>query len=337
MRGGWFQTAVVALAVGPTLAGAAPATALPIGGYLGAQPSEVIGANLNAGTPNSSVCGFKPEPSSPGETETRYCSVVQELLDEDYAAPGGIAAPFNGTVVGWSVVAGPRSSNTGRIALALSSGKRGGPIYHGAEVLLPADAAPGSRIHFSENLPIEEEGQIALRIGITTRGNAEEASAPLAFAAPGYATTWTFLSGNGEPWPPGGGLGETTDHQALLLEAEIVSTEDISAPIARRRLVPRQDLSRGPLVQVRSYEPGAARATAKLKIAGLPGSFHLKSKRINLRANNWTSLRLPLRGRVGRAVGAAEDDGRAMSLKGSIRVVDLAGNSRSLQFQMRGR
>ena len=295
--------------------------------------AATIGSNF-AGAPNDSVCKFKPKASVPGETETRYCSVVQWILDEDYAAPDRLEAPFNGTVVGWSVVAGQRSSNTGRIALALRTGKRGGPVYQGAEVLLP-EVSPGSPVHFAENLPIEEGGQIALRIGITTRGNAEEAGAPLAFAAPGIATTETFLGGTSEPW--GGDQVETIEHQALLLQAEIVSTEDTTAPIAKRRFAARQELGRGALIQVRSNEAGGARATAKLRIAGLKQSFSLTSKRIRVRPNTWTSLRVPLRGKAAHAVKAAEAEGRGVTLKGKVRVFDGAGNSKPLLFRVRGR
>lgn len=304
---------------------------------LGVSPAEAdtIGSNL-ASAPNDSVCKFKPKVFSPGETETRYCSVTQWVLDEDYAAPGRLEAPFNGTVVGWSVVAGPRSSNTGRIGLALRTGKRGAPVYQGAEVLLP-DVGPGSRVHFNENLPIEEGAQIALRIGITTLGNAEEAGAPLAFSAPGVGKTETFLGDTGEPWPPGGGLVETTEHQALLLQAEIVSTEDTTAPLARRRFAARQDLGRGALMQVRSNEAGVARATAKLMIAGLKQSFSVTSKRVRVRPNIWTALRLPLRGTAARIVKAAEAEGRAVTLKGRVRVVDGAGNSKALLFRVKGR
>jgi hypothetical protein len=307
---------------------------LIFGGGVPVASAETMGFNLSTGTPNDSVCRFKPELSSPGQTETRYCSVVQSILDEDYAAPGRLEPFYNSTVVGWSVVVGPRSSNTGRIGLALRTGKRGGPVYQGAEVLLP-DVSPGTRVHFNENLPIEEGAQIALRIGITTRGNAEEASAPLAFSAPGLGRTETFLGAGGEPW--GGDQVETTDHQALLLEAEIVSTEDTTAPMARRRFAPRQDLGRGVLIQVRSNERGGARATGKLKIAGLKQSFGVKSKRVKLRPNTWTSLRIPLRGGAARAVKAAEAEGRGVTLKGRVSVADGAGNSTPLQFQVKGR
>lgn len=295
--------------------------------------AATMGSNL-AGSPNDSVCEFKPKVSSPGETETRYCSVVQWVLDEDYEAPDRLEAPFNGTVVGWSVVAGPRSSNTGRIALALRTGKPGGPVYQGAEVLLP-DVSPGSPVHFDENLPIEEGAQIALRIGITTRGNGEEASAPLAFSTPGVGKTEEFLGGAGEPW--GGDQVEFVEHQALLLQAEIVSTEDTTAPIAKRRFAARQELGRGPLLQVRSNEAGGARATAKLRIAGLKQSFSVASKRIRVRPNTWTSLRVPLRGKAASAVKAAEAEGRGVTLKGKVRVFDGAGNSRSLQFRVTSR
>jgi|SRR6476646_3184788 len=298
--------------------------------------AATIGSDL-AAAPNDSVCNFKPNVSSPGETETRYCSVTQYILDDDYAAPDRLEAPFNGTVVGWSVVTGPRTSNTGSIGLALRTHKPEGPVYQGAEVLLPADAAPGSRVHFAENLPIEEGGQIALRIGITTRGNAEEAGAPLAFAAPGIATTETFLGGTGEPWPPAGGLVETTEHQALLLAAEIVSTEDTISPIARRRFAARQDLARGALIQVRSNEGGGARATAKLRIAGRKQAFRVVSKRIQVRPNRWTSLRVPLRGKAARAVKTAEAEERGVTLNGKVRVVDGAGNSTPLLFRVSGR
>lgn len=304
---------------------------------LGASPTkaDTIGSNL-ASSPNDSVCEFRPEISSPGEVETRYCSVTQWILDEDYAAPGRLEAFFNGTVVGWSVVVGARSSNTGRITLALRTGKRGAPIYQGAEVLLP-DVSPGSRVHFDENLPIEEGAQVILRIGITTRGNAEEAGAPLAFNVPGVGKTETFLGGAGEPWPPGGGLVETTENQALLLQAEIESTEDTTAPIARRRFAGRQDLGRGAVIQVRSNEAGGVRATARLKIAGRKQSFSVTSKRIRVRPNTWTSLRLPLRKAVARAVKAAEAEGRLVTLKGKVHVADGAGNSRALLFRVKGR
>lgn len=306
---------------------------LVLGGGAPLAAAETMGFNLSAGTPNDAVCKFKPEPAPLGVTETRYCSVVQTLLDEDYEAPGRLEAPFNGTVVGWSVVAGSWSSNTGKIGLALRTGKRGGPVYQGAEVLLP-EASPGSRIHFTENLPIEEGAQVALRIGITTRGNAEEASAPLAFATPAIARTETFLRNGTEPWA--GDLVETTDHQAVLLEAEIVSTDDTKAPFARRRFRARQHLGRGATVEVRSNERGAARATAKLTITGFARSFRLQSKRINLPANTWGSLRLPLGDQAMRAVKDAEAEGRAIVLKGNVRVVDVAGNMRSLRFQVRG-
>lgn len=296
--------------------------------------AETIGSNLTS-APNASVCKFKPEVSSPGATETRYCSVVQSVLDEDYAAPGGLKPFNNSTVVGWSVVAGSRSSNTGRIVLALRTGKPGGPIYNGAEVVLPADASPGTPVHFNENLPIEEGAQIALRIGVTTLGNAEEAGAPLAFSAPGIGITETFLGGTSEPW--GGSQVETTENQALLLQAEIVSTKDTTAPVAKRRFAARQDLSRGALIKVRSNESGGARATAKLTIAGLKQSFSVSSKRIKVRPNIWTSLRIPLRGKAARAVKAAESEGRGVTLKGKVRVLDGAGNSRPLQFRVKGR
>lgn len=311
----------------------APIGLLALGGG-GVPPAaaETMGFNLGTGTPNDAVCKFQPEPELPAVTETRYCSVVQTLLDEDYEAPGRLVAPFNGTVIGWSVVAGPRSSNTGKITLALRTGKLGGQVYQGAEVLLP-EASVGGRVHFGENLPIEEGAQIALRIGITTRGNAEEASAPLAFATPAIARTETFLGS--EPW--GGGLVETTEHQGLLLEAEIVSTDDTTAPKARRRFAARQALGRGAELQVRSSERGAARATARLKIAGLARSFLVRSKRINLSANTWKSLRLPLGGQAKRAVATAEAEGRGIALKGSVRMLDVAGNERSLRFQVKGR
>lgn len=308
--------------------------AISLLGVSGAK-ADTIGSNL-AFPPNDSVCKFKPESSSPGQTETRYCSVTQWVLDEDYAAPGRLEAFFDGTVVGWSVVVGARSSNTGRISLALRTGKRGGPIYQGAEVLLP-DVSPGSRVHFDENLPIEEGAQVALRIGITTRGNAEEAGAPLAFSSPGVGKTETFLGGAGEPWPPGGGLVETTEDQALLLQADIVSTEDTTAPIARRRFAGSQDLGRGAVIQVRSNEAGGARASAKLRIAGHRQSFSLMSKRRKLQPNTWTSLRLSLRGGAARAVEAAEAEGRAVTLKGRVGVADRAGNSKTLLFRVKGR
>lgn len=308
---------------------------IALGGGVPPAAAETMGFNLSTGTSNDAVCRFKPNPAPPGVTETRYCSVVQTILDEDYEAPGRLEAPFNGTVVGWSVVAGPRSSNTGKIGLALRTGKRGGPVYQGADVLLP-EASPGSRVHFSENLPIEEGAQIALRIGITTRGNAEEAGAPLAFATPGIARTETFLRNDTEPWGPGD-LVETTEHQGLLLEAEIVSTDDTTAPIARRRFSARQDLGRGATVQVRSSERGAARAKATLRIAGLARSFHLLSKRINLPANTWKPLRLRLGGPARRAVATADAEGRGIALKGIVRVLDVAGNQRSLRFQVKGR
>lgn len=316
---------------------------LIVGAAVSNAAAETMGVNLSGATANDSVCKFKPEGSSPGATETRYCSVAQWLLDEDYAAPGRLEAPFDGTVVGWSVVAGPRSSNTGDIRLALRTGGRGGPtykkgpIYRGPEVLLPADAALGSRIYFDENLPIEEGAQIALRIGITTRGNAGEVGAPLAFAAPGIATTETFLGGTGEPWPPGGGLLETTPHQALLLEAEIVSNEDTTTPTAQRRFAARQVLRRGVVIQVRSSEAGRARATAKLRIVGLKQSFTATSKRIRVQPKHWTALRLRLKGKAGRAVRAAEAEGRGLMLKGQVRVFDGAGNSELLRFHVLGR
>ena len=304
--------------------------------------AETMGVNLSSATANDSVCNFKPEGSSAGAPEIRYCSVAQWLLDEDYAAPGRLEAPFNGTVIGWSVVAGPRSSNTGDIRLALRTGGREGPtykkgpVYQGPEVLLPADAAPGSRIHFNENLPIEAGAQIALRIGITTRGNAEAAGAPLAFAAPGIATTETFLGGAGEPWPPGGGLLDTTEHQALLLETEIVSTEDTTAPIVQRRFAAHQVLRRGAVVQVRSSEAGQARATAKLRISGLAQSFTAMSKRIRVQPHNWTALGLRLQRKARRAVKSAEAEGRGVTLKGQVRVFDGAGNSDPLRFHVQG-
>ncbi|HEX5988672.1 MAG TPA: hypothetical protein VFY75_00475 [Solirubrobacterales bacterium] len=300
-----------------------------------AASAETLGFNLRTGTPNDSVCRFKPEVSY-GQTETRYCSVVQRILDEDYAA-GRLDPYYDSTVVGWSVITGPRSSNTGKISLALRTGKLGGPIYQGPEVMLP-DVSPGTRVHFNENLPIEEGSQIALRIGITTRGNAEEAGAPLAFSAPGVGITETSLGGSGEPWGlNGGGMSEANDHQALLLETQVVSTEDTSAPVAKRRFAARQDLARGARLQVRSSEGGAARATAKLRIAGLKRTFSVASKGKKVRPKIWTSLHLPLRGRVLMAVKAAEAEGREVTLKGRVRVVDGAGNSTGLLFRVKGR
>lgn len=301
-------------------------------GWAPAAAAETMGFNLSTGTPNDSVCKFKPEPAAPGVTETRYCSVVQTMLDEDYEAPGRLEAPFNGTVVGWSVVAGTRSSNTGEIGLALRTGKPGGPQFQGAEVLLP-ETTPGHRIHFGENLPIEEGAQIALRIGITTRGNAEEAGAPLAFAAPHLARTETFFST--EPWSSG--LVETTEHQGLLLEAEIVSTEDTTAPLARRRFAARQELDLGAVLQVRSNEVGSAQSTANIRIAGVKQQFTVRSPRIKVYPKRWTAIRLRVGGRARRVVKAAEAQGRRITLTGSVRVSDAAGNQKSIPFRVKGR
>lgn len=300
----------------------------------GAQqaPAETLGSNLSS-SPNASICEFKPEVWFP---ETRYCSVTQWLLDEDHAAPGGVAAPFDGNVVGWSVMTGARSANTGDITLALRTGKRGGPIYTGPEVLLPP-VSPGTRLHFAESLPIEEGAQVALRIGITTRGTEEEVGAPLIFNSPKVGSIETFLGGTGEPWPAGGGLVEPDRDQVLLLQVEIVSTEDVAAPIVRRRFAPRQRLVQGAVFRVRSSEPGSARAIAKLRIDGLERSFRLASKRIPLAAERWSPLRLPVRGSAKAAIRLAEAEGRGITISGRGHVSDTAGNSRGFAFRLRNR
>jgi hypothetical protein len=291
--------------------------------------AEAIGTNLR-GAPNDSVCSYRPETVFP---ETRYCSVVQWLLDEDLSASDGLTAPVNGTVVGWSVVAGSRSQNTAAITLALRTGSRSGPVYGGPEVLLPT-VAPGTRVHFAENLPIDAGAQLALRIGVTTGGTQEEVGAPLAFAAPGAGTTESWLGGTGEPWPQGGGLIDTVAGQVLLLEAEIASSEDTSAPAVRKRFAKRQNLRRGAVIWVRSSEQGRARASAKLLVAGV-GSFKLTTRRIAVQSETWTALRIPLRPAVRRAVRTAEEEEGDVTLRGRARVVDAAGNDRRFAFQVK--
>src|SRR6476646_6138562 len=82
--------------------------------------AATIGSDL-AAAPNDSVCNFKPNVSSPGETETRYCSVTQYILDDDYAAPDRLEAPFNGTVVGCPLFLGPVTSTRARIGPPLGT------------------------------------------------------------------------------------------------------------------------------------------------------------------------------------------------------------------------
>jgi hypothetical protein len=132
-------------------------------------------------------------------------------------------------------------------------------------------------------------------------------------------------------------LIEFTDHQALLLEAEILSTRDTTTPIAQRRFAARQVLRRGAVIQVWSSEAGQARATAKLRISGLKQSFTVTAKRIRLQSDKWTRLRLRLQGKPRRSVKAAEAEGRGLMLEGRVRVFDAAGNVKPLRFQVQGR
>lgn len=305
-----------------------------------AAPVVNIGTKLLSGPQNDSVCKFKPAGPFP---ETRYCSITQSNIDLDHQATAGLTAPFDGKVVRWSVLGGPRSANTGEITLALRTGGRPDgmlrPTYQGPEVALPANLNPGSRVDFVEDLPIEEGASLALRIGIRTRGSEEEVGAPLAsMTSLAYDATETWLGGTGEPWPPGGGLVETTRNQALLLEAEIESTEDITPPTLRRRFGARQPLGRRAVLRVRSNENGAIRAAGKLRIAGQKGAFAITSKLLPVKANRWAVLPLPVRGRAGRAVRAAEAEGRRVVLNGQVTAFDGAPgrNSRSLPFRIRG-
>lgn len=302
-----------------------------------AAPVANIGTTLTSGPQNESVCRFKPVGPFP---ETRYCGITQLNIDLDHEATGGLAAPFNGRVVRWSVVAGPRSANTGEITLALRTGKGGGePVYQGPEVPLPKNLNPGSRIDFAEDLPIEEGGYLALKIGISTRGTEEEVGAPLASATSLiHDKTWAWVRGTGEPWPPGGGFVQETQNQALLLEAEISSTEDTTAPLLRRRFGARQPLGHRAVLRVISSENGAIRASGKLRLAGVKGAFGISSKLLPVKAKRWTILRLPVRGRAGRVVRTAETEGRRVVLSGQVRAFDgsPARNSRSLPFRIRG-
>lgn len=52
--------------------------------------------------------------------------------------------------------------------------------------------------------------------------------------------------------------------------------------------------------------------------------------------NTWMSLRIPLRGSAARAVREAEAEARGVTLKGKVRAVDGAGNSRALPFSGKG-
>jgi hypothetical protein len=302
-----------------------------------AVPVVNIGTKLMSGPQNDLVCKFKPVGAFP---ENRHCGITQSNLDLDDEATGGLTAPFNGKVIRWSVVAGPRSANTGEITLALRTGKRGGPVYQGPEVPLPANLNPGSRVDFVEDLPIEEGAYLALRIGIRSLGSEEVVGAPLAFATShANDATETWIGGTGEPWPPGGGSVETIRNQALLLEAEIASTEDTTAPILRRRFGARQALGRRAAVRVRSSEAGAIRASGRLRIAGQEGAFPISSELLTVKAKRWTVLPLPVRGRAGRAVRAAEAEGRRVMLSGRIVAFDgsPARNSSSLPFRIRSR
>jgi hypothetical protein len=133
-------------------------------------------------------------------------------------------------------------------------------------------------------------------------------------------------------------LVETIRSQALLLEAEISSTEDTTAPVLRRRFGARQTLGRRAILRVRSNEPGAIRASGKLRIAGQKGAFAISSKLLPVKAKRWTVLPLRVRGRAGRAVRAAEAEGRRVVLSGRVVAFDgsPARNSSSLPFRIRG-
>lgn len=302
-----------------------------LGAVSPAAKAATIGTKLTTGAQSVSVCKFHPEV---GLAETRYCGIMQSNVDLDNQAADGLVSPFNGRVVRWSVVYGPRSANTGEITLALRTRTPDGLVSKGPAFVLPPTDTPGTRAEFSDDLPIAEGGEIALRIGITTCGTEEEVGAPLATPGLQYDYTLTSLRDEGEPWPPGGGFGESTDHQALMLEAEVVSTEDTVGPVVRRRFASRQDLRRGAVVRVRSDEDGSARAVGRLNIEGRKGSFAVRSKRVQLRSNRWTALALLIGATTRRAVVAAERDGRRIRLHGSIRAFDAAANLRTVSFRI---
>jgi hypothetical protein len=296
--------------------------------------AETIGTKLNTDAQNVSVCNFEPKTPFP---ETRYCGIMQSNVDLDHQADDGLVAPFNGRVVRWSVVYGPRSANTGEITLALRTRSPSGLVSKGSAFVLPPTDTPSTRADFPDDLPIAEGGEIALRIAITTLGTEEKVGVPLATAGLQYDNTWTSLRDEGEPWPPGGGFGFSTDHQALMLEAEVVSTEDTAGPVVHRRLASRQDLRHGAVIRVRSDENGSARAVARIKIQGRKGSFPVRSRRRRLRSGRWTVLALEVSERTRHVIAAAEEDSREITLRGTIRAFDAAANLRAVRFRIKHR
>lgn len=329
-------SAIASMALGLSLAAPAPAEAVALGSNLAAAPDD-------------SVCKFQSL-----EPETRICTVGQGDLLTGHAATGGLVAPFDGVIVGWSVVSGAALPGTGTVKLAL---RVIGYPGKGPEVELPA-SPPGTRHTYAEQMSVEAGSRIGLTISTTNRST-QEAGAPISFREAGVGTIdiwagepwksiWTteedaelLLSAEIEPDADHDGLGDLTqDCFPTLLGRQELCGHDLESPIIQPRFAARQAFLRSGTIHigVATNESGLASAEGWLQIKGRGGrAYRLRGSHRSVVADGQAVLPLRLRKRVLDVAKAAAHSGRKLLVTARVGVADAAGNERQATIRVRPR
>jgi hypothetical protein len=322
-----------------------------MGGISSNAAAATVGSNLLHAA-NSSVCKFQSL-----EPKTRVCTVGQVDLSPDHTAAGGLAVPFDGVVVRWSVVSGQSLPGTGSVKLALRTTSGPGVLEKGPDVDLPLGEA-GVRHSFAERMPVSAGQRMGVKIAITNR-NTEEAGAPIAFGEAGVGRTEIW---DGEPMSS---TWDTEENTELLLDAEIepdqdhdgygdltqdcfpnhpgdqeLCGKDLSAPVIQPRFSARQAFLKSGVVLIRvgSNESGLARASGQLQIKGRGGhTYSLRSVRKSVAAEGVVALRLRIRKPALKVARVASRAGKKILVTARVGVVDPAKNAQEATVRIRPR
>jgi len=306
--------------------------------------AETIGSNL-ATAPNESLCRFESS-----EPASRFCIVGQHQLTASHSEPAGLTAPFDGVVVGWSVVSGVAPPGTGVVKLALRTTAGPGYLQKGPEVELPL-GSPGTRYSFPERMSVSARQPLGLAISVANR-NGQAAGAPIAFREDGVGVVDTYT---GEPFAPQTIWDQEEDIELMMnaiVEADAdhdgygdltqdcfpgtpLMTElcgrDIAPPAITLRFRPHQPFLRSGVVSGRIYSSEAGRVSASglLEIKGPHGrTASLRNAAGALTTGSATELRLRLLAPALRAAKAALAEGKRVLVAVSVRAVDASGNDR---------
>lgn len=299
---------------------------------------------------NESVCRFQSL-----EPATQSCTVGQKELLSGHIADGGLVAPFDGVIVGWSVISGTPLPGTGSVRLALRLMSGPGQLSKGPEVLLASSPA-GTRHSFVERMPIGAGQPIGVKV-IVQNGSTQEAGAPIAFREVGVGAVASWV---GEPWDS---TWESEEDIELLLDAVIepdadrdgygditqdcfptafgneeLCGRDLEPPQIRARVANRQAFLRSGLIRVRlaSSETGLASAEGMLEIKGRDGwTYGLRGARKSVQANGQASLLLRVRKAALKAARAASQEGKKIVVRVRLGVADAAGNERQATTRVR--